>query len=151
MRFIIYLIGILLLSNACKNNKQAPSAEAAISEAAISDQGETPSAEFMQFYEQFHADSIFQIEHISWPLPGELTTQKDSSRITKEPIEWQLDKWTMHRKINLSTGEFQRSWQFLGDLMVTERIIQIQSGFRLERRFAKASNGNWSLIFYSDI
>jgi hypothetical protein len=146
MRFTGLLIGVLICLNSCKNSTQS-----AANQAIVADQGEQPSVDFMQFYEQFHKDSLFQIEHIGWPLAGEFTTQVDSSRITKVPIEWQLSNWKMHRPIDLTTGEFQRNWKLFGDLMVTERIKHLQSGFQMERRFAKGTNGTWTLIFYSDI
>jgi hypothetical protein len=146
MRFIFCLIGFVIFLSNCKNQTQTPVAQTNAVEV-----GEQPSADFMQFYEQFHKDSLYQIAHISWPLSGEMSMQSDSGRIYKEPIEWQLDRWTMHRNIDLSTSEFQRSWQLLGDLLVIERIKHLQSGFRMERRFSKASDGTWSMIFYSDM
>jgi hypothetical protein len=146
MRLFCCLIGLCMFFANCKNKTQVP-----ITQIVAADEGEMPSADFLQFYEQFHKDSIFQMNHIGWPLMGETTMQSDSGRIYKEPIEWQQSTWEMHRNINISTGEFQRSWKLFGDLMVTERIKGLESGFRMERRFAKASNGDWSLIFYSDM
>jgi hypothetical protein len=146
MRIILCVIAFVVCFSNCKNKTQTPEVPTNSVE-----MGEQPSADFMQFYEQFHKDSLFQIAHISWPLTGEMTMQSDSGRINKVPIEWQLDKWTMHRNTKLVDGEYQRTWQLLGDLLVIERIKEVQSGFRMERRFSKASNGTWTMIFYSDI
>jgi hypothetical protein len=146
MRFFFCLIGLVVFFSNCKNQTQTP-----VKQTIAPEIGEQPSDDFMQFYEQFHKDSLFQIAHIAWPLAGEMTMQSDSGRISKENFEWQLDRWTMHKNTVLANGEFQRTWQLLGDLLVIERIKHLQSGFRMERRFSKATNGTWSLIFYSDM
>jgi hypothetical protein len=39
----------------------------------------------------------------------------------------------------------------LGDIIVVERIRAKVANFGIERRFAKQGDGQWALIYYSDI
>lgn len=38
-------------------------------------------ADFVEFYRRFHSDSLYQIEHINWPLAGKQARQIDSGHV----------------------------------------------------------------------
>jgi hypothetical protein len=104
--------------------------------------------DFNAFYDRFHRDSAFQMEHISWPLSGapsafDTTFQgKDISGFT-----WAQEDWVMHKPFD-SRAEFDREYEVLGDNMVNEVCTHQRLGVEMVRRFAKTSDG-WKLIYYS--
>jgi hypothetical protein len=60
--------------------------------------------DFMVFYERFHSDSLFQLEHITFPLqglPSDLSSTKTSN------FRWEQENWEMHQPLN-PEGEFTR-------------------------------------------
>lgn len=148
--FLSALAGLLLLGACRQVSKDAASTGNQLAEKQSLTAAEAP-ADFQVFYEKFHADSLFQIAHISWPLSGETAVQRDSTAIEKKATTWMLENWRMHRPVDFSTGEFKREWQPLGDAMIIERIRYKAANFGLERRFAKQNNGDWELIYYSDM
>ncbi len=102
---------------------------------------------FAAFYEKFHSDSIFQMEHIRFPLEG-VPSVANTTYDGTSTFYWQKDNWSMHRPIDLSTGEFTREFD-MSPIMVEERITNAQK-FRLVRRFYY-SNNEWALIYYADL
>lgn len=105
------------------------------------------SEDFRTFYEKFHSDSMYQISHIAFPLKG-LPSNADSSVLSQDTFHFHANDWLMHRPVDFSKGEFVQSIAPLGDIMVTEHIIKSDNSFGIERRFAKLSDGQWSLIYY---
>ena len=91
--------------------------------------------DFPDFYERFHTDSLFQIDHIIWPL----SEQVDGSK-------WTLEDWIMHKPFDNSSGEFTRDLDnFEG--IITETISHNQGYFHMQRTFTQMS-GEWALIGY---
>jgi hypothetical protein len=111
----------------------------------------TPPADFMEFYDKFHSDSLYQIAHITWPLQGESTVAVDSMRQRKVLKEWERDSWRMHHPVDFNSREFDRVFENLGDAIVIEKIRYAAANYGLERRFAKRTDGEWELIFYADM
>lgn len=108
-------------------------------------------ADFVEFYRRFHSDSLYQIEHINWPLAGKQARQIDSGHVDLEEVRWQPETWRMQHAVDFSTGEFVQEFEPLGDVMVIERIRTPGREFSLERRFAKGASEEWSLIYYRDM
>ncbi|MBK6931847.1 MAG: hypothetical protein IPH12_13670 [Saprospirales bacterium] len=108
-------------------------------------------AGFLAFYRQFHADSLYQLAHISWPLQGITTVEMDSIRREKRPVSWEQKTWRMHHPVDFSSGEFKREWQLLGEELVVERISYAAANYGLERRFMRQSDGEWVMIYYADM
>ena len=104
-------------------------------------------ADFRDFYEKFHTDSLYQISHIAFPLKG-LPVNVDSAMIARDTFRFLLSDWIMHRPVDFDKGEFIQIVTPMADVMVTERIIKSDNTFGIERRFAKLSNNEWSLIYY---
>jgi hypothetical protein len=135
------LLALLLftLIGACKKkNTETPSPTSL-------PQSETLSADFEAFYEKFHADSLYQLQHISFPLKG-LPMGVDSMTLANG-YYFLPQYWVLQHKVDFSDGQYQRKIQLLGENIVTETIIQADGHYAMQRRFAKTSN-DWSLIYY---
>lgn len=101
-------------------------------------------ADFTEFYQKFHTDSIFQMQHIQFPLEG-LPNAADSSAIGN--FHWQRENWVMHRII--PDTSFERAYRMPLDNMVEESIYtKGQFRFGVIRRFMKLEK-DWSLIYYA--
>ncbi len=113
-------------------------------------EGQLPPG-FLDFYEKFHADSLYQMAHIAWPLQGVTSVPVDSGTYVKKSIFWEPQNWRMHRPVDFSSGDFKRRWELMGDELIVERIAYAAANFGLERRFIKSDSGDWELIYYSDM
>lgn len=146
MRHSFFLV--LALCWACQNqpsntaNVPAQPEQTAAGDAAI-------PADFNAFYEQFHRDSLYQMAHIVWPLQGDERIEVDSMYQIK-PKYWEAATWRMHRS-NFDAKDYRVERQAIGDVMVVERILTKLGNYGIERRFAKQPDGEWNMIFYSDI
>jgi len=145
-----FLLAVFLALAACRG-KQPSANIPAHPDQTTKSQGDPLPADFADFYQKFHADSLYQLAHISWPLQGLTTVQVDSSRQERRAIYWEKDTWRMHRPVDFRSGEFQQRLQVLGDELVVEHISYAAANFGLERRFVRNSQGDWELIYYSDM
>ncbi len=102
--------------------------------------------DFVEFYDKFHEDSVFQIEHITFPLEG-ATRMPNSDIDSMIPYKWRKENWKIHKKFENFDDIFTRSFYLLGDDAVIENIIGVDSLFQMQRRFSKLHSG-WHLIYY---
>ncbi len=103
---------------------------------------------FFEFYKKFHEDSLFQIEHIIFPLPG-LPGFADSLLVENGEYFYLKPGWRMLKAVNWdTTTQFERRLEPLG-LGIINEFICTHDNFCLVRRFSKLSNG-WNLIYYED-
>ena len=124
--FSLFLLIIVLVACKSKSEESTTSTEDNVVEIP---------EDFVPFYNRFHEDSLFQINHIVFPL-------KESSDSTN----WERIDWQMHKPFNDMDGEFVRSFDNLNGIMVEN--IQEKNGFvNIERRFAKMG-GDYNLIYY---
>lgn len=92
--------------------------------------------DFVSFYEQFHTDSVYQMDHIVFPLAEKVDGSK-----------WQKDAWQIHKPFNSQDGNFERMLDnFAG--IITETILEKNGSFLITRRFSKIGD-EYQLIFYS--
>lgn len=92
---------------------------------------------FVEFYEQFHMDSMFQLDHVLFPLTNQ----------TDEPVtEWNKENWIIHKPFNSFDNLYKREFEVFGTI-VEETIIDANGFFKMVRRYAKISD-KWQLIFY---
>ena len=133
----------LLLFFACKNQ---PADNAGLPPANADD--ELPEG-FSAFYQQFHLDSAFQMEHIVFPLEG-IPDNSDQETIQAGTFHWQKDSWHIMRPVDYQMSEYQRDFLPLTNEMVMERIIHKGGDFGMVRRFAIIS-GDWHLIYYAGV
>lgn len=127
---VLACISLIIAFTACK--KKEPVA------------GESLPAGFMTFYEKFHADSIYQVDHIRFPLEG-MPSVSDYSVPTD--FHWDLNDWVMHRPFTESE-EFNREFTVLDSTIVIEKIRLKNNEYGMERRFARFGN-EWQLIYYA--
>lgn len=129
----IVLIGLMCIGfGACKNKQTAASAEggADLSKSEI---------EFNKFYEDFHADSLYQVQHVEFPLAGKTSSGQDTF--------WEAGTWKMHKKFNLKNVKNNLR---LFDNTAIEHLV-IDNMFLIERQFSKsAKDGQWRLTYYTE-
>jgi hypothetical protein len=104
-------------------------------------------ADFVAFYQRFHQDSLYQMEHIVFPLDG-LPAEADSTVMAGGTFKWQRDSWRMHKGFDLESSGFEQELQPLGKDLITETFFHEKTGFGLMRRFARI-DGEWNLIYYA--
>ncbi|MFZ1706003.1 MAG: hypothetical protein WAT79_16780 [Saprospiraceae bacterium] len=113
---------------------------------------ETPlfeTKEFMEFYDRFSKDSVFQMEHIVFPLEGIRSPRDESDTLSLNHL-WQKEDWFIHGKFDDANGTFSVEMFDLAGKMVIEVISDESGSYSMERRFAKLSDG-WNLIFYKEM
>lgn len=103
---------------------------------------EMPS-DFLEFYNTFHEDSTFQMEHISFPLKGLKVIENTGGG---EKYEYSEQEWLIHKPFDAMGGTFSRSFEEFAGIVV-EKIEANGGQFTSIRRFAKLS-GEWNLIYY---
>lgn len=102
---------------------------------------------FHKFYEDFHSDSIFQLEHIIFPLKGQVAIVDTMEATSVEKI-YTKDGWKLHKPF-VQDGSYQRNFVVLGD-MVIESIGDNMGLYQVERRWAKMDS-TWNLIYYGTL
>jgi hypothetical protein len=147
--FISIIIAVLAFFS-CKNRPFGNADTPAQAEQTSSAAANLPES-FNPFYEKFHRDSLFQVNHVIWPLQGEKSIQTDSSTTEVREYRWTPETWIMHHPIDYSNNDYVREVSMMGDFMVIEIIKTRMYGYGIERRFAKQADGDWALIYYSDM
>jgi hypothetical protein len=140
----IFLGLILLMLVACKGRNEAPNST------VQAEQSEPLPADFDAFYQKFHSDSLFQMEHIAWPLAGRKGTLGDSTQVSVAHT-WSRDTWLMHRNTGLNPDEFLQKFFPIGEVIVIEKIYARGGPYGLEKRYARQTDGQWALIYYADL
>lgn len=101
---------------------------------------------FDEFYARFHADSVFQMKRIEFPLPGINT---DEMGTDESDYQWEEEDWEIHYDMNLDTTEFIIE-NNITDSLAIEKIYKENTGFSVERTFKKIG-GKWFLVYYKDV
>ncbi len=128
-------IGIL----SCKNKGKSTSDE----DVALHD-----SKEFKVFYDRFSTDSLYQMQHIIFPLEG-IRSPKDSLDVIDPDFKWQEETWVIHGPFDDLNGQFTREFLSMKGIVI-ERILDNSGTFSMERRFGHLSSG-WHLIYYREM
>ena len=138
------VLAVVAVLFSCRENSNPKLGEATVTTVKLPDG-------FEDFYQAFHADSLFQMQHINWPLQGLKGVMIDSARSGTETIWWQPEQWHLQRLDWVGTGDYEQEWSTLNDKLVIERIRAKSVPYGIERRFSKQPDGNWELIYYADI
>lgn len=133
----------LLLVFACKNQPADNTGSL-----PINADEELPEG-FSDFYQRFHLDSAYQMEHIIFPLEG-IPDNADLETIQSATFRWQKENWQLMRPVDYQMSEYRRDFIPLTREMVLERIIHKSGEFGMVRRFAIIS-GDWHLIYYAGV
>ena len=104
--------------------------------------------DFLDFYDKFHADSAYQVDHITWPLRG-IPRIKDQSIEDLENFHWKKENWELHQKPHFNNKDYVVKFDLSVPNIITEHIIMNKSNLRMMRRFARSNKGEWFLIFYT--
>lgn len=146
MKYFAFWAPVLLcLLFSCRNTTPPPGAGKSV------EFGQLPQ-DFRTFYERFHADSAYQMAHISWPLRGESTTQADSTAAPERKlVSWEPAQWVIQHPVDFSTHEFKGEWELTGNDFVVERIRYAAANYGLERHFVRRDDGDWELMYYQDM
>lgn len=144
MKMKYFPLLFLLVIFACKNQNSTP-------EAPATQDAEAPSLPegFSDFYQKFHSDSLFQVEHIVFPLEG-LPNNADSAIVAAKTFRWTPETWRMQRQFDFQVSEYKREIVPLTETIVMERILHQSGEFGMERRFA-IIGGEWHLIYYAGV
>lgn len=108
----------------------------------------TLGKEFLDFYEKFGKDSLFQLEHTVFPLEG-IKAPSDESDTPNPEFRWSQKSWIFQKEFDDINGTFQREFYDLNGIIV-EKISDKSGTFTMERRFGKLSSG-WHLIYYREM
>ena len=108
---------------------------------------ESMPPDFLAFYQRFHSDSVYQMEHIVFPLQG-LPSMADDATLSANNYRWQKEDWVLHQPFENAEGEFSRRFTKINDEMVIENIELVGGGYGMQRRWSK-SGEDWYLIYYA--
>ena len=137
---LLLLIGFISAGMvSCKNKGKVASDD----NAALYD-----SKEFQAFYERFSTDSLYQMQHIVFPLEG-IRSLKDTLDVIDPDFKWQEDTWVIHGSFDDLNGQFTREFLSMKGIVI-ERISDKSGTFSMERRFGLLSSG-WYLIYYREM
>lgn len=106
-------------------------------------------SEFSAFYEKFMQDSLFQIQHVNFPLEG-IPDNAIAYEDSLQNFRWTAENWRMHRPIDFEQTKFEQNFQTLGDELIIENIVEPTVSYGMVRRWAKIG-GQWSLIYYAGL
>jgi len=133
MKHILAFLPLLLLASCQGTQPEKPSI----------------SKDFSAFYERFHRDSLYQMQHITFPLEG-IPDNVAQLQNAEGRFRWTREEWDMHKPIDFSQGEFRQELNLFGDRVVNERIISQDNNYALLRRFARIGE-EWYLIYYAGL
>jgi hypothetical protein len=135
----VLLAGFMLTS--CKSSKEEQSYDPSAKATYETD-------EFLEFYDRFAKDSLFQLEHIVFPLEG-IKAPKDSTDVIRPDFKWQKENWIIHKPFDDMGGTFSRELMDINGIVI-ELISDNTGQFTMERRFGNLSSG-WHLIYYREM
>jgi len=101
---------------------------------------------FDTFYEKFHTDSAYQMDHIQFPLAGSSSAKFSQER----DFKWYKEDWNIHQAFPENTG-FRSTFTKVSDDFIIETILLNEGAYGMERRFSKFGSDGWFLIYYSDL
>ena len=99
--------------------------------------------DFLDFYANFHADTAYQFNHITFPLSGIPDGQPEAMN-----FKWERASWKPHKTFDLAATGMERQFRVRGSDTVEEVILQPNERSGIMRRFAKLGD-EWYLIYYA--
>ncbi|HRD81642.1 MAG TPA: hypothetical protein PLL53_12840 [Saprospiraceae bacterium] len=105
--------------------------------------------DFESFYELFHQDSLYQMEHIAFPITG-IPSFADEESADDPNFRWTQENWKIHKPFNFKDSEFKQSFRVIATDVVEETILHNRGQFAMIRRFALVG-GEWNLIYFADM
>jgi hypothetical protein len=106
-------------------------------------------SDFASFYERFHQDSAYQMDHIIFPLEG-LPQSADSALIAAGTFRWTPESWQIQGSFDLQSSDFEHQLTPIGEDVMLEKFIHRTGELAMVRRFAKLGD-EWYLIYYAGL
>ena len=135
----------MLLFTACGGDRQPDENGGETPAQTVEKSLELP-ADFSAFYNKFHQNEDYQLEHIVWPLKG-LPDQVDAETLAADNFYFKKEDWVIHRPIRDPDQEFDQYFAIIDDGLIIEKIESKILSMSMERRFAKIDTA-WYLIYY---
>jgi hypothetical protein len=111
---------------------------------------DTLPADFITFFNLFHEDSAYQMEHILFPLEGLPTSTGDGDTLSTTRFFWQKADWKKHNHFTDPGRDFEQWYEILNDRVIEHWIRMNGTNLCMKRRFAKLDDG-WYLIYYQGL
>jgi hypothetical protein len=108
---------------------------------------DTLPADFVTFYDRFHEDSAFQMDHINFPLEGLPNSAGDGDTLATTRFFWQKADWKKHNHFTDPGGDFEQWFEVSDDRIIEHWVHMKGTNLHMRRRFAKLQDG-WYLIYY---
>lgn len=143
MFFALSLLVLVSLESCAKKDAQHQTEE----EAASADSLKLPD-DFVAFYDRFHTDSQYQMDHITFPLEGLPNSTGDGDTLLTERFFWQRDDWQRHNHFTDPSGQFEHWYEVLNERIIEHWVQMKGTNLVLRRRFAKLDE-DWYLIYYA--
>ena len=136
---------VFLAFFACNKSGKAPTHTN-----TVFDEDSTVPIDFMDFYMNFHQDSMYQMEHIQFPLRGMPAMAIDLSQDSLNNFVWEKETWRVHKPFMGNEQEYLKEFRVISENLISEFIVEKQMGYGMERRFSKLGK-QWYLIYYMDM
>lgn len=104
--------------------------------------------DFITFYDRFHTDSLYQMDHIVFPLEGLPNAIEVPDTVATKRFFWQQNEWKKHNHFTDPSGQFDHWYQVLDERVIEHWVQMKGTDMMIQRRFAKLENG-WNLIYYA--
>ena len=134
---------LLLLFDSCA--QKTPPVEEVQQESAAVD---TLPDDFVAFYDRFHTDSQYQMDHIIFPLEGLPNSTGDGDTLSAQRFFWQRDDWKKHNHFTDPSHQFEHWYEVLNDRIIEHWVQMKGTDLVIRRRFAKMDD-EWFLIYYA--
>lgn len=111
---------------------------------------DTLPEDFVKFYDRFHTDSMYQLDHIVFPLEGLPHSTGDGDTTDTKRFFWNREGWKKHNHFNDPSGQFEHWYEVIGDRVIEHWLLMRGTKMVMRRRFAKLDD-EWYLIYYSGL
>jgi hypothetical protein len=138
-------MGFILLNPGCKH-KDASSSDDAAGEVVP----DTLPKDFVEFFDTFHSDSVYQMNHILFPLEGLPNAKNLDDTVPTKRFYWQKKDWKKHNPFTDPSHQFDQWFEIINDRVIEHWIQMKNSNMFIHRRFAKLDDG-WYLIYYAGL
>lgn len=140
MRIFFAVSAMTFLFSFCQNTPKTIQKDSTL--------GNLPSS-FLDFYQKFHTDTVYQMAHIQWPLKGQKVSPTDST-MTPQLYEWTRAEWAPMQMPDTTMSTLKRTYEMVGEVLVIEKMSYPMIGFGYERQFYEEEDGQWYLIYYGE-
>lgn len=136
LNFFLLFLSIIIISLVIRHFTYAPEHQKSEQKATINDG-------FLEFYKRFHEDSIYQLQHIDFPLNG---IEKSPDHVNH--TYWLSDQWKPHKPISLP-ADYTQQFYITNDSIID--IIQDQSATFIMKRIFIKKEQDFELIYYEEM